>query len=224
MYFKIFSTVLTTLRCWLVLVLFVTWLAACGTTLPSENVGPRTRLIHVASNGWHTAIVVPASALVATGVLPEVADFSAAAFFEFGWGDRTYYPSKKQTLSMTLTAALLPTPAVMHMASIQAPPKDDGSGLKAISMELTEAGFWRLAQALAAEFERPPGGGRAESISRGLYSDSYFYHALGAFHLFNTCNTWTARMLRTGGIAISPSGVITADGLMTRLQEALAVE
>ena len=171
------------------LMLSVTWLAACETVLPPEDdVGPRTRLVHVASNGWHAAIVVPAPALVATGALPEAADFSGAAFFEFGWGDRVYYPAKEQTLGMILTAALVPTPAIMHMAALQAPPEDDDSGLEVISVKLTESGFRRLTQALAAEFERPPGG-RAESVSRGLYPDSYFYHARGEFHLFNTCNT-----------------------------------
>lgn len=201
----------------------VIWLSACETVLPPEDVGPRTRLVHVVSNGWHTAIVVPASAFVATGTLPEIADFSGAAFLEFSWGDRTYYPAKKKTLSMTLIAALVPTPAVMHMAAHQAPPEDDSSGLEVISVGLTESGFQSLAQALAAEFERPPGG-RAKSISRGLYPDSHFYHARGEFHLFNTCNTWTARMLRAGGVALSPSGIVTADGLMARLREALAIE
>ena len=58
----------------------------------------------------------PPLPLAATGLLPEAADFPDAAFLEFGWGDRTYYPAKKKTLGMTLAAALVPTPAVMHMA------------------------------------------------------------------------------------------------------------
>ena len=70
------------------------------------------------------------------------------------------------------------------------------------------------------ESERPRGG-RAEPISRGLYLDSNFYKARGTFHLFNTCNTWTARMLRAGGVNLSPSGVITADELVARLRAAV---
>ena len=205
------------------ILLFVTWLAACETALPTVEDGPRTHLIYVASNGWHTAIIVSAPALVATGTLPEAADFSGAPFLEFGWGDRTFYQAKEPTIGITLTAALIPTSAVMHMAALQAPPKDSNSGLEVISVELTESGFQSLARALAAEFKRLTGG-RAESISRGLYSHSYFYHAKGKFHLFNTCNTWTARMLREGGVVISPSGIVTAYGLMSRLRETLAIE
>ena len=230
-YFKIFPAgreqsgfLFIVLKCWPWLILSFIWLTACGTTdLPPRDVGPRTRLIYVTSNDWHTAIVVPAPALIATNALPETADFPGAAFFEFGWGDRVYYQAKEKTFNMTLAAALIPTPAIMHMAALQAPPEDDGSGLKVISVKLTEPGFQRFVKVLAAEFERPSGG-RAKPVSRGLYSNSYFYYAHGEFHLFNTCNTWTARMLLLGGIPISPSEIMTAEGLMISLKEALEVE
>ena len=121
---------------------------------------------------------------------------------------------------MTLSAALVPTPAVMHMAGLAAAPRDGSSSREVVAVPLTEAGFLNLVEALAAEFERPAAG-RAVSVSRGLYPGSRFYNARGEFHLFNTCNTWTARMLRAAGVAVSPSGIVTADGLMARLGAAL---
>ena len=209
---------LTAFGRWLVVVLSALLLIGCKTVAPVRDAGPPARLIHVTSNGWHTAIIVPAPALAATGAIPEVQDFSGAAFLEFGWGDRVYYPAPKKTLGMTLSAVMVPTPAVMHVAGHLAAP-DDYYGYELISVELGQAGFRRLAAALAAEFERPAGG-RAAAISRGLYPHSYFYRAHGDFHLFNTCNTWTARMLRASGVAISPSGIVTADKLMARLRAA----
>lgn len=216
------------MRRWLAgpaLALCALWLATCETAPPppAEDDAPRTHVIHVASNGWHTAIVAPAPTLTDTGLLPEAEDFPGAAFLEFGWGDRVYYPAKEKTIGMTLSAALVPTPAVMHMAGLAAAPRDGGSSREVVAVPLTEAGFLKLVEALAAEFERPAGG-RAASVSRGLYPGSRFYNARGEFHLFNTCNTWTARMLRAAGVAISPSGIVTADGLMARLRAALTVE
>ena len=202
--------------------LAVLLLTGCKSVPPIENPGPYARLIHVTSNGWHTAIVLPGPALVATGTIPELEDFSGAAFLEFGWGDRTYYPADRKTLGMTLSAALVPTAAVMHVAGHQAPPKAR-TGYDVIGVGLTEEGFRRLAKALAAEFDRPVAG-RAEPISRGLYSHSHFYPAHGDFHLFNTCNTWTARMLSESGVPLSPSGIVRADNLMNRLRAAQAVE
>lgn len=201
------------------------WLTTCETAppLPADEGAPRTRLIYIASNGWHTAIIVPAPALAATGLLPEAADFPDAAFLEFGWGDRDYYPAREKTIGMTLAAALVPTAAVMHMAGLARAPAADASSREVVSVALTEAGFQHLLEALAAELERRAAG-QAEPVSRGLYPGSHFYLARGEFHLFNTCNTWTARMLRAGGLALSPSGIVTADGLMARLRAALPVE
>jgi uncharacterized protein (TIGR02117 family) len=185
--------------------------------LPPVDDGPRIHVAHVVSNGWHTAIVVPGPKLVATGLLPEAADFPDAPFLEFGWGDRVYYPAKKKTLSMTLDAVLIPTPAVMSLVGLTRSPELSHADSEVVPVALTEGGFRHVIRAIAGDFKRTRGD-RAEPISRGLYPDGNFYKAHGTFHLFNTCNTWTARMLRAGGVNLSPSGVITANDLVARLR------
>jgi hypothetical protein len=121
---------------------------------------------------------------------------------------------------MTLGAALTATPAVMHMASLAREPGLTDADSEVVRVALTKGGFRHLVHAIAGEFERPEVG-RAEPISPGLFPDSHFYEARGTFHFLNTCNTWTARMLRAGGVNLSPSGVITADELMARLRAAI---
>jgi uncharacterized protein (TIGR02117 family) len=194
-------------------------LAACTAAVPppAADEGLRTHTVRAISNGWHTAIVVERVDLVATGLLPEADDFPDAAFLEFGWGDRVYYPAQEKTLGMALDAALTGTPAVMHMAGLARPPEQTYRDIEVVPVTLTEDGFRRLIGAIAGDFERPSGT-RAAPVSRGLYRDSYFYNARGTFHLFNTCNTWTAGVLRTGGVDVSPSGVVTADEMMERLR------
>jgi len=199
------------------------WLAACAAQppLPSADTGPRIHNLQVVSNSWHTSIIMPRSEISATGLLAEADDFSQASFLEFGWGDRKYYPAERKTLGITLGAALTPTPSVMHMAGLAQAPSPTSTDIEILSVTLTEKGFRRLVGAIATEFKRPEGG-RAAPMGRGLYPDSHFYEARGTFHLLNTCNTWTARMLRTGGVDLSSTGVITADDLMTRLRTALS--
>lgn len=197
-------------------------LAACvaAQPLPPVDTGARIHAVRIVSNGWHTAIVVDRDELAATGRLPEAADFPQAAFLEFGWGDRVYYPAGEKTLGMALDAALTPTPAVMHMAGLARAPEQAYAGVEVVPVALTRGELTRLVATIAGEFERVDGQ-RATAISRGLYPDSNFYNARGAFHLFNTCNTWTARMMRAAGIDVSPSGVVTADELMRRLRDTL---
>ena len=193
------------------------WLAGCVASpgLPPDAGGPRDHVVHVMSNGWHTAIIVPRHEVSATGLLPEAADFPQADFLEFGWGDRAYYPADETTLGLTLRAALVPTPSVMHVAGRARVP-EPREGREVVPVRLTEAGFRHMVRAIADQFERS-GGGAVEPVGPGLYPDSHFYAAEGSFHLFNTCNTWTARMLRAGGVDISASGVITAGDVMERL-------
>lgn len=177
-------------------------------------------VVAVTSDDWHAAIVLPRAAVVATGLLPEADDFPDATFLEFGWGDRTYYPSRDKTLVMALGAALTDTPAIMHVAGLAAPPAEAWPAREIVEVGLDEPAFRRLVAAIAATFERP-GGSRASPVSEGLYPGSLFYNAKGSFHLFNTCNTWVSRMLETAGVAIRPDGIITAGELMARLRVAV---
>jgi uncharacterized protein (TIGR02117 family) len=209
----------TAAKAWL---LGALWLAACVAVppLPPTDQGPRTHTARIISNGWHTAIVVERAELVVMGLIPEADDFPDAAFIEFGWGDRVYYPAGEKTLGMTLDAALTATPAVMHVAGLVRPPELTYADVEVTTVALTQGGFRLLVGTIAGEFERGEGE-RAEPISRGLYPNSNFYNAHGAFHLFNTCNTWTARVLRASGVNVSPAGVVTADELVARLRAAV---
>lgn len=183
-----------------------------------EPPGAARRAVDVVSNGWHTAIVVPRAD--AAGLLPEAGDFPGATFLEIGWGDRDYYQAPEATTGLALAAALTPTPAVLHVAPRgRAPP----AGVEIIRVMLTEAGLGRLVTAIAGSFVRPKDG-RAVPIGPGLAPGSRFYHARGTFHLFNTCNTWTARMLRAGGLAIEPSGIVTAGQLMDAVRDAVGTD
>ena len=195
------------------------WLVAC-TPAPQPaplDQGEPAQTVYVLSNGWHTSIVLPRDALP-PGPIPEAGDFPQAAFLEFGWGDREYYPSPDPTLGMALAAALTPTPAVMHMAGLPRPPWEHYREAEVLAIDLSAAALKRLIASIDGSFDRPSGG-RAETIARGLYRDSWFYPARGRFHLFNTCNTWSARMLSAAGVAVSPSDVKTSEDLMGRLRD-----
>lgn len=177
-----------------------------------------TRIIYVASNGWHTAIIVPRAALP-PGTLPEAEDFPDAPFLEFGWGDREYYPNPRPSLAAALAAGLLPGDSVMHLAGLTQPPRA-GGGTEVVSLAVAEAGFARMIAGVDGTFDRK-GARRAKVVAPGLHTGGNFYPAHGTFHLFNTCNTWVAERLEAAGVALTPAGVVTAGDLMERLRTAL---
>jgi uncharacterized protein (TIGR02117 family) len=200
-------------------------LASCAplAPLPPSSRGPSIDVVHVVSSGWHAAIVVRRADLVETGLVPEAGDFPSATFIEFGWGDRTYYPAREPTLGMTLGAALRPTPAVMYMAGYTRPPEGVYGGADTVSVAMPRQAFQNMVRSLAGYFDREEGE-RSDIFALGPQPNSNFYRAHGRFHLFNNCNTWTARVLRAGGVNLSPAGVITAGQLMSSLRATLALD
>mgnify|MGYP003393842067 CR=1 FL=1 len=200
-------------------------LIACGSAdppLPPPEEGARTHAVHVVSNGWHTAIVIPRADVVAAGAMPEARDFPDSQFLEFAWGDRDYFPAREKTIGMTLSAALWPTPAVMHIVALNRDPVQVYRDVEVLVVPLSEAGLGRLIEAVDVMVDRPPDG-PAEAVAPGLMPLSGFYPATGEYHLLNTSNTWTVRMIRIAGVDVSSSGVVTAEDAMARLRRAPGV-
>jgi len=175
-------------------------------------------VVLVTSNGWHGAINVARADLPA-GSIPETTDFPEASWFEFGWGDAVYYPASDPSVGQALAAAF-PGDAVVHLAGLPDHPSVVFPGTERIEVVLSESGFARLVAYLDASFDRGAAP-RAAPVARGLYGFSRFYPATGRFHLFNTCNTWTARGLQAAGVPIDPVGVVSAAELVARLRFAL---
>lgn len=172
--------------------------------------------VQVTSNGWHSAIVVPRAALPAEAI-PETADFPDAAYLSFSWGDAEYFPEPEPSFAMTLRAGMRPTPAVMHLSGLEAPVGVTFPSVEVVDLTITADGLRALIAYLDGSFARGDDGSTASS-EPGLYRFSRFYPATGKFHIFNTCNTWTARGLAAAGLAVAPRGVMTADELMTKVR------
>lgn len=179
--------------------------------------------IWVAATGWHTAIILSRAEAAATRLLPETADFVNVAYLEFGWGDRRYYTAEDQSVGLALEAALAPSPSVMHVGGYTQSPESLYAQRRLLAMELSETQFRRLLRSISQDIERG-GAERAEPFAQGLWPNSRFYEASGRFHLFNTCNTWTAEKLRAAGLPLSSFGVITTGDLMARLGSRPALE
>ena len=174
------------------------------------------KVIFVTSNGWHSGISLLKTD-IPPDLLPEVENFPSARFIDIGRGDKTIYPTNQLTIYNILRAALVPTPAVIHMVGLQSQPWDSFPKAEVISLQITNKNFYRLVKFIDATFERF-GEKRAKAIQKGLYSSSLFYPSKGSFHIFNTCNNWTASALEAGGFDISLLGTFSADRLMQEVR------
>lgn len=208
-----------------VLMCFV--LAVCGAcTAPVKDMAPPHEAepvtsIYLVSHGWHVGIIIR-QADIPDGVWPSGRDFPDAEYLEVGWGDRTFYQALNPHLGSALKAALLPTESVLHIFGFSGSVTANFPYSEIIEIELPTSGMQRLAGYIAASYSRDEVG-NTTSLGPNFYRNRRFYLSRETYHLFNTCNVWVARALRTAGLPITPAQAMTAEGLMSQARRIGAV-
>jgi len=186
--------------------------------------------IHVVSHGYHSGIVVERAALAeyamrgGDAALIAVAQrFADYRWLEIGWGDEGFYRSVPDVASLTVRLALralfMPGNAsVVHVVGLNRPARETFSKSDIIRIPLSDQGFARMLEGLDASFGRGPDKAPLEPLGPGLYGPSLFYRGVDAFHVFNVCNHWVARLLSAAGLPTAPVPATLPPGLFLDLK------
>lgn len=122
-----------------------------------------------------------------------------AVYLVLGWGGRSFYietPTWGDLKPMPVFRALTVDRSVMHVDLAGDIPSDLPQVRR---LMLSEAGYRQMVQAIKASFARERG--RVQSLPGASYGDTdMFFEANGRFNALVGCNTWTAAMLRAGGL------------------------
>jgi uncharacterized protein (TIGR02117 family) len=180
--------------------------ALAGSLIP-RNAGWKEALygttIYVATNGYHTGIVVPTvSDAIDWRTKVRAEDLADPAqsgnWLLFGWGDREFYLNtptwQDLTLHTVLVAVVGSGSSLVHVDHLDEP--SDAVDIRAI--QLSDAEYRRLAAFIVDSFARNGG----KSIT-GYGPRDIFYSGSGRYSLVYTCNTWTADALAAGGVKIA---------------------
>ncbi|APD47952.1 TIGR02117 family protein [Synechococcus sp. CS-602] len=167
---------------------------------------------YLVTHGLHTGIVVPSEQL--QDLLPGLAErFPAGRYLEVGWGDNDFYQAGEKRTDHTLKALFWPTDSVVHVVSVPSSPYRSFPDRVVRRLCLSEEQIRSLSQFLADSFLRDAKGGLLPTPT-GRQGVNQFYEATGSYHLFSTCNQWTARGLRSAGFAINPAFKLTNGSLI----------
>ena len=177
--------------------------------------------VAIVHNSWHAAIVLRKSDLP-DKTMPELADFTAAQFIEFSWGDKDYFPDPASGILGAMKAALWSGGSVMHLVGFADTVEHFYRGASITQLRLSATAYGRMVGYINDTFAREKASGRAPAAP-GLFSYSRFYPANRSFSLLRTCNTWVAEALELAGLPISSGLVITAGNLQGQLLAAQAV-
>jgi uncharacterized protein (TIGR02117 family) len=173
-------------------------LVACSSPAPApprQHAGP-TLPVYIVAHDDHTGIALGRADIPAGGIWPESRDFPQAEFLEVGWGARDYYMGRDQGFWGTLKAALGQMQSVLHVAGFRGKPAEYFRGSEVIELRVAPDGYARMVRAIHDAVDRA-GEAVAAPLAPGLYGDSRFYPSWERFNLLNTCNVWTARVLRS---------------------------
>ena len=171
--------------------------------------------VYVVNHGWHTGFVVTASGI--EHVMPELKQrFVNAPYIEFGWGDNEFYQAEEITSGVTLKAIFLPTDSVLHVVAVTQKADNYFKHSEVEKFCLEDSELISLVDFISNSFYRDESGNILK-LNNGIYGDSQFYKAKGDFHIFNTCNKWTAKGLESAGMKISTTFKLTAGSIMKYL-------
>jgi uncharacterized protein (TIGR02117 family) len=176
----------------------------------------RCRTLYVGGHTRHASIIVdrrdfdPAKSL---GTF----DFNGKDWLEFGWGDADFYQARGEDVLFGLKALFLPTGAVMHVHGFNGSPASNFPQTEILELRVTSDGYARLLDFIRMSFTRNEEG-QVMPLGPGLYGLSRFYEGTGTYSMFNTCNTWMAKVLAAGGFPIDPADVGTVGQFMEQVR------
>lgn len=195
---------------WLGVVLL---LCACTPAVPRVTLPAPAddAILYVIERSWHSDIGLPADEISAP--LTDLAQrFPGVRFLTFGFGERQFLLARRATLGGMLSA-MLPSRSALLMTALDATPEAAFGADHVVVLHVSRAGLTRIEAAVWEEIDKTPAG-EPIGLGDGPYPGSVYYAALGTYDAFDTCNTWTAAMLHTGGIEVPTDGVLFVGQVM----------
>lgn len=205
-------------RYFIVLSIILSSLLSSCTTIKNSTISCiAEQEIYVINHGWHTGLVISTKEL--NLLLPNlVLRFSNNQYYEIGWGDKGFYQANEMTASLAIQALFYSSGSVIHIAAFNEHPKQHFSKNEVIKLNISHDNYYKLLDFIKSSFATDAKGNIIQD-KLGIYGNSQFYIATGQYHLFNTCNQWTANALATSGLNINPLFKLTASSVMDELKQ-----
>lgn len=167
--------------------------------------GQQDHAFYVGSRHLHSSITVERAAIPKgawpSGVVEHT--FRGCRYIEIGWGDADFYMARHPTVLTALDAVFLPGPSVLLLVGLDPPLTRALPWGHLVRVPCTAQEFDRLCQEIGASFQLDEKG-NTKVVGTGLYGrTSRFYAAKGSYSAVQTCNSWTTRTIRAGGLRTS---------------------
>lgn len=171
--------------------------------LPIEN----EKEIFLIKQRWHTAIVFNTTDLDSIN-FPQIYDFREYRMIDIGWGDEAFYQYPGFDVELAFNALFFATPSTLRVEGISIS-KEDYFDLSEIVIQIpiSEIQLSIILQKIYHTFYKIDN--KTVLLSEQAGGQIKFYKANGEYHLFNTCNTWLAGILKEAGLEMEDNIILT---------------
>lgn len=162
--------------------------------------------LYLLTNGVHTDLVFPVKSELMDWhtIFPyqhTLAQDSTKSWVAIGWGDKGFYLNtpewKDLFLKTALVAGLGIGQSALHVTYYRRLIEND----KCIKFQVSPTQYQQLVKFVLSTVEYADDNHPMYIQTEAQYGeDDAFYEALGAYHLFYSCNTWTNSALKSAGL------------------------
>jgi uncharacterized protein (TIGR02117 family) len=153
--------------------------------------------IYLERERQHTALVLPVAALLeeAPAMAALLDHGEDTRWLRFGWGEAGYFGRDDRTSSATLIALFWRSPSVIEVARLNGQRSDYS---ESYPLDISAEQFSRMVRFISDTFD--PLNDTTTPLRQATRTIHY-YQAAPRYHLFYTCNHWTAQALHQAGLA-----------------------
>jgi uncharacterized protein (TIGR02117 family) len=184
--------------------------------------GAPNATIFLIDNGFHTDLVVPRAAVIASGgaLATAVQATTRQPWIMLGWGDARFYTAQGFSSARTLDAlrALFAprNPSVVHVEGLdRAPDHIWRDGVRPI--RLSGPGLRGMLRHIDGSLLAGPAGA-AVPAPAPAEPDGAFFKSVEHFSIIHLCNHWTAQVLNAAGLPVTPVLDTLPAGMMLDLR------
>lgn len=171
--------------------------------------------VYVIDHGLHTGLVIESSRILTSLGLQQTL-YNKYRFVEIGRGDAGYYQDPDAKFTTTLAALFYPTPAILHMRGYNRPPDKEYPLSDTLEVAISNIAMQGLVNEVVGSFVMRDG--KAVQVARGKDGRSGFFDAIGGYHMFYTCNNWTAEMLKQADYPIEDRFAFFSGSVMRQIE------
>ncbi len=163
---------------------------------PHTDPAPALKTVYLLQRGYHTDIGLRGADLA--GPIAAIgARYPSAQTLLFGFGDRSFVMTRRRWIGDWLLA-LFPGRGAMLVTGLRTTPQNAFGAANVVELHVTTMQFLSIEDYVNESFALDRNS--PIWIGDGPYVGSLFYESARTYDLLDTCNTWTAAALRSGGL------------------------